>query len=103
LKKEIGIVRLSGNFGYYNHYTGYFLSSPNHRQEFRFKTHQASVCKTIVASLRTNATGDCHFSGMAACGIHPFGNLARPVAQILLPGNRTGGCGVEFLLGAARL
>jgi len=103
LKKEIGFVRLTGNFGYCNHYTGYFLSSPNHRQEFRYKTHQASVCKTIVAPLRTNATCNCYFSSLAASGIHPFGNLARPVAQIPLPGNRTGGSGVEFLLGAAWL
>jgi hypothetical protein len=102
LEKEIGIVRLSGNFGYCIHFTGYFLSSQNDGQEFRYKTHQTRVSKTIVASLRTNATGDCYFSSLAACGIRFFGTLARPVDQIPILGNRTCGGGVEFLLGAAR-
>jgi len=101
-KKEIGIVRLSGNFGYCIHFTGYFLSSQNDGQKFRYQTCQTGVFKTIVFSLRTNAAGDCYFTGLAACGIHSFGTLARPVDQISIYWNRTRGGGVEPLLGAAR-
>ncbi|MDM8544547.1 hypothetical protein QUF90_26005 [Desulfococcaceae bacterium HSG9] len=101
LEKGIDIVRLSGNFGYCIHFTGYFLFPQNDWQEFGYQTCQTSVFKTIVFSLRTNAAGDCYFTGLAACGIHCFGTLARPVDQIPIYWNRTRGRGVESLLGAA--